>query len=77
MKLKIIGRGNSPRDDWKVVNADTGEILEGVSRLTLFVDANAGDVSVSFYINRPEVDVEIENAEVTNIVQQNLISAYK
>lgn len=59
MKLKVIGRGPSPTD-WTVVEAETGEIVRGVSVIDIHVDANKGLVTATLKMFGINSDIEIE-----------------
>lgn len=63
MKLKIIGKGTRPIQDWSIVNADTGEILEGVKRISFDIDPNEGCISVDLQIRLSNKMAEIEVIE--------------
>ena len=63
MKLKIIGKGTRPIQDWSIVNADTGEILKGVRRISFDIDPTEGCISVDLQISLSDKMAEIEITE--------------
>lgn len=60
MKLKIVSDGTS----WgtKVVNADTGESVDGVASIDWSISANAHEVATIFEVVRVAVEITGEAA---------------
>ncbi len=64
MRVKIIGNAKYARD-LKIVDADTGHLIQGISRLELIVDAQTNEYKAVLHIDRPILEIEAEiNPEV-------------
>ena len=62
MKLKIVADGQNP-EATKIVNSDTGELIENVVGVEVSLDALG--VEVAIIMN--DVELEIDNLEVTEV----------
>ena len=62
MKLKIVADGQNP-EATKIVNSDTGELIENVGGVEVSLDALG--VEVAIIMN--DVELEIDNLEVTEV----------
>lgn len=61
MRLKIVNKTGNPADS-EIVNADSGEALEGV--LSVSIEVSRYAVKATLVIMQPEYDVLIEKADI-------------
>ena len=61
MKLRLFYNGKS--EDTKIMNAETGEAIDGVTSITLEVDA----FGCHAIINMKDIEIDIDNTEALAI----------
>ena len=61
MKLRLFYNGKS--EDTKIMNAETGEAIDGVTSITLEVDA----FGCHAIVNMKDIEIDIDNVEALAI----------
>lgn len=58
-RIKIVGGDGKVWKEWRVLDAETGESIKGVSRVEIIADAS-GEAQAVLYMHPFGVEVEIE-----------------
>jgi len=70
MKLKLISDGSMRPEGTKIVNAETGELIEGISKVEWNIKAGELAEVVIFVIN-PEVEIFVEHPYLVVVDNEN------
>lgn len=74
MKLKLISDGFR-RENIRLVNAETGELVHGVAKIEFMADAQS-DISTMYKIHLYDVDVDLD-VDSNDVILQKLVDLNK